>query len=137
MKDEEELKDLSEGQKPEPSGGQSVPGTPARRGFSRPVALALICAVLLVALAAGVGGYFYGRTTGEDLVAAKAAGLTAGKKQGAKRGAAKGLAIGLREGRRKGFSRAYGPAFRQEYAAAFGDAGLSVPDSKDIKVPRQ
>ena len=96
--------------------------------------LALIIAALVAALALGVGGYFYGKSTGEDLDAARTQGAEAGRAKGAAKGAVEGYAAGFKKGREVGFAHAYPKAYRTSYAKAFDDAGLDAPDVQDIPV---
>lgn len=90
--------------------------------------------VLAVALAIGVGAFFFGKSTGEDLEAARAAGAKAGHSKGAARGAAEGYAAGFKQGRATGFKRTYPQAYRASYAEAFEEAGLEAPKAREIKV---
>ena len=79
-----------------------------------------VCAVLLVA----GGGYLIGRSSGEDLDAAREAGASAGEAAGAKEGAERGR----EEGVRAGFKRGYEAAYR----TAYEDAGLDAPEEIDV-----
>lgn len=90
--------------------------------------------VLLIAAGAGVGAYFYGKSTGEDLEAARAEGTEAGQKKGSAEGAEEGYATGFEEGRAEGYGESYTETYRHAYAEAFEDAGLEPP--KKIKVPQ-
>lgn len=96
--------------------------------------IGLVVGILVVALAIGAGAYVYGRSTGEDLDAARAAGTEAGQRKGAAKGAAEGYAAGFEKGRETGFKRAYPKAYRKSYAEAFEEAGLEAPKAQDIKV---
>jgi hypothetical protein len=104
---------------------------PTRRG--RIVAVALI--VLMVAGGAGVGAYFAGRSTGEDIEAARAAGAAAGRKAGTAKGTKQGYAEGLKVGREKGYQQTYADAYKAAYRRAFEDAGLAVPEQ--VSVPQK
>lgn len=111
------------------------PGSSGPRTFEvRLSTIGLIAGVLLVALAIGVGAFVYGKSTGEDLDAARAAGTAAGQRQGAAKGAAEGYAAGFKKGRRAGFKRTYPRAYRASYADAFEEAGLEAPKAREIKV---
>ncbi len=93
-----------------------------------------VIGVLAVAIALGAGAFFYGKSTGEDLEAARKEGTAAGQREGAAKGAAQGYAIGFKKGREAGFKRTYPRAYRKSYAEAFEEAGLEAPEAKDIKV---
>ncbi|MDQ2630220.1 MAG: hypothetical protein M3Y75_04475 [Actinomycetota bacterium] len=96
--------------------------------------IGLVATVLAAALAIGVGAYFIGRGTGEDLEAARTAGAQAGHRKGAAIGAAEGYAMGFKRGREAGFKRTYPKAYRKSYAKAFEEAGLEAPEAREIKV---
>jgi hypothetical protein len=89
--------------------------------------------VTLLAAGAGVGAYFYGKSTGEDLEAARAEGAEEGHKKGSAQGAEEGYARGFEEGRAEGYEESYAETYRHAYSEAFEDAGLEPP--KKIKVP--
>lgn len=91
--------------------------------------------VVLLAIALGVGGYFVGKGTGEDLDAARAQGATAGKKAGTLKGTKQGFKAGFRKGKSKGYEKAYGPAYKSSYVKAYEDAGLDAPAKSEIEVP--
>jgi hypothetical protein len=95
----------------------------------------LILLAAFVAAAAGVGAYFYGKGTGEDLDAARAHGRVVGKRAGAAKGTKVGYAEGFKKGRERGYSQTYADAYRKAYGQAFEDASLAVPEK--IKVPDQ
>lgn len=95
----------------------------------------LSIAVLVAAIGLGIGAYFVGKSSGEDLDAAKAAGTAAGQESGAARGTRIGYAKGFKEGREKGFEQTYSDAYREAYAKAWNAAGLEPPD--EIKVPER
>lgn len=97
-------------------------------------AIGWVLGVLVVAIAIGAGAFVYGKSTGEDLEAARIEGARAGQRKGAAKGAAEGHAAGFRKGREVGFKRAYPKAYRESYAKAFEEAGLEVPDARDIQV---
>lgn len=96
--------------------------------------IGLIAGVLVVALALGVGAFVYGKSTGEDLDAARAAGTEAGQRQGSAKGAAEGYAAGFKKGREVGFKRTYPKAYRKSYIKAFEEAGLEAPKAQEIRV---
>lgn len=97
--------------------------------------LLIAALVVVAAIAAGVGAFFYGRGTGEDLDAAREAGAQAGRAAGTKKGTASGYAAGFKEGRKKGYKDAYEPAFKESYVEAFEKAGLDAPAGEDIPLP--
>jgi flagellar biosynthesis/type III secretory pathway protein FliH len=94
-------------------------------GKLRRVLVAVLVLLLLGGL--GAGGYFYGKSTGEDLDAARAEGAAAGQRKGAAKGAEEGYAEGFAEGRKKGYEQTYDDAYRAAYTKAFEDAGLDPP----------
>lgn len=110
------------------------PGGKSRSIEVRLSTLGWVAGVLAVALAIGAGAFAYGKSTGEDLDAARKEGATAGQREGAAKGAAQGYAVGFKQGRKAGFKHTYPKAYRKSYAAAFEEAGLEAPDSQDIQV---
>jgi hypothetical protein len=114
------------------------PGSQSRSGPRsvevRLATIGLVVGILAVALAIGAGAYVYGKSTGEDLDAARAAGTEAGQREGTAKGAAEGYAAGFKKGREVGFRRAYPKAYRESYAEAFEEAGLEAPEAREIKV---
>lgn len=109
------------------------PAEPPRRSRRRPLALALV--VVALAVGAGVGAYFVGRSTGEDLDAARAAGEAAGQREGAAKGAQQGYAEGFKAGRKKGYEQTYDDAYKAAYRKAFENAGLAAPEN--VSVPQE
>jgi hypothetical protein len=96
--------------------------------------IAGVVACLVLAAGAGVGGYFVGKSGGEDLDAARAAGAAEGREQGSAKGAEEGYAEGFKEGRREGYSATFATAYRKAYAKEFEQAGLEAPEQ--ISVPK-
>ena len=94
-----------------------------------------LVAIGLACLVAGVGAYFLGKGSGDDVDTARLEGAAAGKQAGAIEGAATGYSSGFQKGRDEGFNKSYIPAYRINYKRAFEQAGLDVPDSEDIDVP--
>lgn len=90
--------------------------------------------LLAVALLVGIGGYAVGRSSGEDLDSARAAGRTAGAIQGTQRGKKLGYATGYRKGRSAGYTASYPAAYREAYRAAYADSGLTAPARRAIEV---
>jgi hypothetical protein len=112
------------------------PALGAKPEPSRPIALFIAIGVLLAA-AAGTGGWFLGGSTGEDLDAARAAGTQAGQKQGAATGKQAGYDAGFKEGRAPAYSAAYDKAYRAAYRTAYVDGGQQPPGRDSIQVPSQ
>lgn len=81
-------------------------------------ALAALAAVILLVVAAGVGGYEVGRTSGPDLPSARRSGVQAGYVDGKAAGTRTGITDGLRAGRKT----AMRPAYREAYKAAYAKA---------------
>jgi hypothetical protein len=79
--------------------------------------LVALVAVLL-AIAAGAGGYALGKSTGADLEAARAQGARSGKVEGADRGSQKGYDQGFEAGFRQAKARGYRNAFYKALSAA-------------------
>jgi hypothetical protein len=88
--------------------------------------LSIVVAVVLIAgLAAG--GYLLGKSSGEDIDAAREHGMAIGKAAGSALGATQGRQAGTRAG----FARGYTDAYREAYQAA----GVDAPEK--IEVPAQ
>jgi hypothetical protein len=79
------------------------------------------------------GGYLLGKSSGEDLDAARAAGSASGQQNGATKGAAQGYTAGRVQGRRQAYRESYRTAYKTAYRQAFEDAGQTPPT--DITVP--
>lgn len=97
--------------------------------------IAGIALIVLACLVVGVGTYFIGKGSGDDVEAARQEGEVAGRQAGAIEGASEGYPAGFRKGRERGFRRAYVPAYRLNYKRAFEQAGLDVPTDREIEVP--
>jgi hypothetical protein len=111
------------------------PGSPSPRSFEvRLSSIAWGAGVLALALVIGTGAFVYGKSTGEDLEAARAAGAKAGHRKGAAEGATEGYAAGFGKGHKIGFGTAYPQAYRQSYAETFEEAGLQAPRAREIRV---
>ncbi len=95
-----------------------------------------VVAIVIAALAVGVGAFFLGKGTGDDVDTARLEGDAAGRQAGAIEGAAAGYAAGFQKGRDAGFSKAYVPAYKLNYKRAFEQAGLDAPTSDEIDVPK-
>ncbi|MBK5233360.1 MAG: hypothetical protein JJE13_10320 [Thermoleophilia bacterium] len=94
-----------------------------------------VVAIVIAALVVGVGAFFLGKGTGDDVDTARLEGAAAGKQAGAIEGASKGYAAGFQEGRDAGFEKAYIPAYKLNYKRAFEQAGLDAPADDEIDVP--
>lgn len=81
-------------------------------------ALMALAAVIVLVVAAGVGGYEVGRNSGPDLPSARRSGAQAGYVDGKAAGARTGTTDGLSVGRK----RAMRPAYREAYKAAYAKA---------------
>ena len=97
----------------------------------RPILLGIL--VLVVIAGCAVGGYAIGKSGGEDLSAARAAGEAEGTKVGARKGAAKGYLDGFKKGQKAGYEKFYGDAYEEAYRKAFQEAGLAAP--RKVSVP--
>jgi hypothetical protein len=98
---------------------------------SRRWLVGLVGGLLVVAL--GIGAYFIGLSSGEDLEQARATGAAVGERQGAATGRKAGFRHGFRGGLEATFDAAYAEAFRRAYQAQFENADLKPPDR--IEVP--
>lgn len=115
-------------------GREEAASPPSRRSRRRPVAVALL--VLALAAGAGIGAYFVGRSTGEDLDAARAAGAAAGQREGAAKGAEEGYAKGFAQGQKKGYRETYENAYREAYRTALEDAGYTPANNEPASIPQ-
>lgn len=111
-----------------------MPKLPDRSGVDLKLA-APIAAIVLAALAVGIGAYAIGKGSGDDVDTARIEGEAAGKQAGAIEGASRGYAAGFVKGRDIGFRKTYEEAYRLNFKRAFEQAGLDVPSDKDIDVP--
>ena len=84
-------------------------------------------AIVVGIAAIGAGGYAIGRSSGEDLDAAAAAGTRAGNATAARDGREEGYAQGLRLGRKRGYEAAFPEAYRAAYARQFRAAEVDPP----------
>jgi hypothetical protein len=91
--------------------------------------------LILLSASAGIGAYFYGKSTGEDLAAARSKGTEAGQQKGAAEGAEEGYAEGFKEGRATGYDETYAETYRHAYGEAFEDAGLEAPPQVKVSTP--
>lgn len=117
-------------QEPAKAANAEEPKRSARRSL-------IVGLVVLVAAGAGVGAYFVGKSGGEDLDAARAAGETQGQREGAAKGAAKGYDEGFKEGRRKGYEATYSKTYQRAFKAAFKKAGLDPPSKRESLPPKK
>jgi hypothetical protein len=81
---------------------------------------AALAVVVGLGITSALGGYFIGRSGGEDLDAARAAGTLQGAHQGTVASSRAGYRQGFREGRRAGYEQTYGKAYRTAYKQATG-----------------
>jgi hypothetical protein len=86
-----------------PSAGDGAAGAPRW--------LVVGSAVFVLAVGSGVGAYFIGKASGEDLDAARAAGDRQGQREGAARGTKVGYDQGYKEGRKAGYRQTYKKAY--------------------------
>ena len=114
---------------PEPPDAAALPAQPpvwdqppggagAHSSGSRVKTLAAIAGVALLAAAAGVGAYFVGKASGEDLDAARAAGTAQGQRYGSARGTERGYDEGFKQGRRAGYRETYKKAYDSAHKKA-------------------
>jgi hypothetical protein len=92
----------------------------------------LVALVLVTAAGGGVGGYLLGQSGGEDLEAARTAGLEQGRRTGNANGTRDGYQEGFTKGRRAGYARAYDKAYVRAYRRKFEEVGFPPP--KKVKV---
>jgi hypothetical protein len=114
------------------TGSDSVAGGTPRAGRFR--TLTAVGTVALAVVLGCFGGYLAGRSTGEDLDSARAAGAQLGQMKGRREGALEGRRAGLRAGHKLGFRQTYPDAYRTAYSKAFEEAGLSAPEQ--VSVPK-
>jgi hypothetical protein len=95
----------------------------------------LIAAAIVLIVGLAAGGYFLGKSSGEDLDAARAQGAAVGQRAGAAQGASEGFAQGRKEARGKAFATSYTTSYRASYRQAYEDAGLDPPDQIDVPKP--
>ena len=114
------------------SAGSDQDSSPRKQGRASAIAATIGIAVVFAG-----SGYLLGKSTGEDLGAARTAGKEAGQRAGVKKGTSAGYSAGFRRGRAQGYQSTFGPAYKREYAQAYEDAGLESPAIKEIKVPKQ
>ena len=95
--------------------------------------VAIVASGLVLLLAAvGFGGYLLGRSSGEDLSAARDAGASAGRVAGQKKGSAEGFAAGYSAGRKRGYEQTFASSYKAAYKEAFKKAGLTPPDQVTV-----
>ena len=80
---------------------------------------AALAVVVGLGITAALGGYFLGRSGGEDLDAARSAGTAEGRHVATAGTTRAGYRDGFAEGRRAGYRQ----AFRREYKTAYKQAG--------------
>jgi hypothetical protein len=83
-------------------------------------------------LGVGLGGYAVGKSSGEDLSAARSAGQQQGRDRGIKRGAEVGTQDGFSAGRRAGFRHSYKTAYRAAYRKALAVRTPSRPPGHTV-----
>lgn len=105
-------------------------------GSARRLNLFILLAGVMVALILGGGGYLVGRSSGEDLEAARARGTTLGTTAGERHGEVRGFRAGFAKGKSLSFEVSYNQAYKRAYVEAWEEAGLDAPAKKEIKVSR-
>ena len=110
---------------------------PPKPNVSKPEnsVIAGVAAIVVASLVVGIGAYFLGKGTGDDVDTARLEGAAAGKQAGAIEGASKGYAEGFQKGRDAGFEKAYIPAYKLNYKRAFEQAGLDAPTGRRHRRP--
>jgi len=78
----------------------------------------VLAVVVAIGICAGLGGYFVGRSGGEDVEAARAAGTSAGKQASTRAAERDGYKAGYKQGRRAGYRQTYRKAYKTAYKTA-------------------
>lgn len=100
----------------EPHPAASGPQAPRTHRRTRLFIVAV--AVFAMLAAAGMCGYFVGKSGGEDIDAARKEGERQGQLTGTSRGNERGYKAGYLEGRARGYRQTYRRAYRRAYEAA-------------------
>jgi hypothetical protein len=103
------------------------------RGLARRTAAVVL--VVLLAAGVGTGAYFLGKSSGEDLDAARAEGAAEGREAGADVGTRRGFREGFREGREEAFDTAFEATYRGAYRKALQEAGLTPRPDDPQHIP--
>lgn len=90
-----------------------------------------VIAVGIMLLLVFAATFALGRSTGEDLKAARADGYSAGSALGINKGTAAGLAVG----RQATFAKAYKRGYVAAYKRAYRSEGASPPNTVKVRVP--
>lgn len=75
----------------------------------------VLAAVACIGVCAALGGYFVGRSGGEDLDAARAAGTLQGKHEGTAAARRTGYRQGYKQGHKAGYKDTYKKAYKTAY----------------------
>jgi hypothetical protein len=102
-------------------------------GFDRPLMLGAV--IVLILLAAGVGGYAIASSKGVDVEAAQLAATRLGEHRGAAAGRRDGFARGFAATRDRAYRSAYRDAYVSAFRKQFEDAGLAAPVSVKVRRP--
>lgn len=113
-----------DGQKPH------IDGASSRSHTAVTVAL-----VIAATAAAGVGGYFVGKSGGADAQLAQEQGRALGAEEGRAKGLKAGYAAGLRQAKARAHDKAYIANFKDAYRGEFVDAGLDRPGNVKVRRP--
>jgi hypothetical protein len=91
------------------------------------IVAALSGAIILVA----ASGYVLGKSSGEDLDAARLSGAKHGRAEGAARGAEQGFSSGYSAGRKRGYRQGYKSAYRKARNTPIEQGGSQQTKSKE------
>lgn len=109
------MSSIPQGEPPEDRAATMVLGPASAEAAQRRRGLV---AVACIGLCAALGGYFVGRSGGEDLDAARAAGTLSGKHESTRAAERDGYKAGYKDGHKTGYDQTYKKAYKTAYKTA-------------------
>jgi hypothetical protein len=106
---------IPQGEPPEERAATMVLGPASAEAARRRRVLAVVACI---GVCAALGGYFVGRSGGEDLDAARASGTIAGRHESTKAAERDGYKAGYKVGHEAGYKQTYRKAYRTAYETA-------------------
>ena len=106
------MSSIPQGEPPDDRAATMVLGPASAEAAQRRRALVAVVAIGISAL---LGGYFVGRSGGEDLDAARAAGTRQGQTEGTAASERSGYKAGYKEGHKAGYDETYKKAYKTAY----------------------